>query len=224
MNYLRVLTILLAFPLVALATAAHAYDQKTRYFTIRVLPPNDNGVHLFVTQVSGGLRLERYRSGDARQMWTAADRDYPTAPTVTGGSPYESFLECFTGACGFKGNAVSPPSVRVVNRSSGRCLALGATRAIPIECANTDNNPTEARWQRLEAFNDITRIPAGDFTSFATAGGNCLAANSDEEYADGMSMRSVPCGENLNWTKLFATNFVAAVSCRSDWDWQLCFD
>lgn len=229
MRRIRLSTVILAFLLAVLASAtgASAYDQETRYFTIRVLPPSDDGAHLFVTQTSEGLRLERYRSGDTAQMWAVAPEDYPAAPAVTGEAEggWQFFEDCFTQfPCGFDGSATRPPLVRLVNRSSGRCIAIGATRAVPIECANASNNPTEAGWQRLEAFEAVSQLPGGNFTSFSTGKGSCLAANSDEEYADGMHVRAVECGENMNWAKLFTTNLVATVTCRTDWYWQLCFE
>jgi hypothetical protein len=172
--------------LAALATTgSQAFEQKTTWFTIRVMPPDESSPHLFLTQTSNGLRLERYRSGDPAQMWAPVQQDYPTAAPVTGGSPISDlFAECFGSAgygCGSDGRSAA--YLRLVSRSSGRCVAIGASRATTTECSNTDQN--QKSWQELLILFPLDQT-AFVAARFITRNKNCLAANTSDGYHEGM--------------------------------------
>ncbi len=207
-------------PLIA-ATQSQAFEQKTGWYTVRVMQPNDASPVLFLTQTSNGLRLQRYRSGDPTQMWAIVQPDYPTSPAVTGHGPLEGIIDkCFNTfppQCDFQGHAGEGLDVRLVSRSSAWCVAVGATRATAIACSNSGN---EAGWERLNA--SISSSATG-FTSFKTKNGKCLAANTDDSYADGMRLRAIGCNDAAQWQGQFIANMAAELTCRTDWDWNLCF-
>lgn len=217
------LLIVLATLLLAISTGtpSQAFDQKTTWYTLRVMPPNDASPLLFLTQTSNGLRLERYRSGDPTQQWALVQPDYPTGAAVTGSGPLDGiFDKCFNTfppACDFKGHAGESRELRLVSHTSGFCVAVGATRATSIECSL---QPKEAGWERLNA----TIVSSfNGFTSFATKNGKCLAANTDDTYADGMRVRAIGCGEAGQWQGQFIADMAAELTCRTDWAWNLCY-
>lgn len=223
MRLARIVTALLALVLPLLfAGAASAVDQATKWYTIRIQPPDESSPHLFLTQTSNGLRLERYRSGDVTQMWAPTQPDYPTAAAVTGGSPISGIIDdCFNTfppACDFQGHA--GVEVKIVSRSSGKCIAVGATRATTVECANT---PNESNWERLTAFASFQELAGAGFTQLWTKSGNCLVANTADAYGESMRLKAVPCGSVNDWSKGFTANLAADLTCRVDWAWNLCF-
>jgi len=223
MRFASVVTTLIVL-LVALvgATAATAFEQTTKWYTIRIQPPDDSSPHLFLTQTSSGLRLERYRSGDVTQMWAPTQPDYPTAAAVTGSGPLSGIIDkCFNTfppSCDFQGHA--GVEVKLVSRSSGKCIAVGATRATTVECANT---PNESSWERLTAFASFTELAGAGFTWLKTKNGNCMVANTADAYGPSMRLKSEPCSGANDWRVGFTANLAADLTCRVDWDWNLCF-
>jgi hypothetical protein len=200
----------------AIATPSQSFEQKTGWYTIRVMPPNDASPLLFLTQTSNGLRLERYRSGDVTQMWAIVQPDYPTGAAVTGSGPLSGiFDKCFNSfppSCDFQGHA--GVEVRLVSRSSGWCVAVGSSRSTAVECSQ---QPNEAGWERLSAY------LLGGATGFKTKNGNCLVANTDDAYGDGLRVRAVSCSQSSGWSGEFVTNKAADLTCKTQWDWNLCF-
>lgn len=222
MRIAQFVTALIAFLLpLTTATESQAFEQRTGWHTISVMPPNDSSPRLFLTQTSNGLRLERYRSGDPTQMWAIVQPDYPTGAAVTGEGPLDGIInDCFNEfpfKCDFQGHAGEGIDVRLVSRSSALCVAVGATRATAIACSNKSN---EAGWERLNA--SIGSSITG-FNSFKTKNGNCLVANTEDSYADGMRLRAVACGQSSEWQTQFIANIAADLTCRTDWAWNLCF-
>jgi hypothetical protein len=213
--------VVLLVPFLAV-TEASAFDQKTKWYTIKIQPPDDSSPHLFLTQTSNGLRLERYRSGDVTQMWAATQPDYPAAAPVTGSGPLTGMIDdCFNTfppACDFQGRA--GVEVKIVSRSSGKCIAVGATRATTAQCANTAN---ESSWERLTAFSSFKELAGAGFTSLWTKSGNCLVANTDDPYGPSMRLKASPCSNVNDWRMGFTANLAADLSCRVDWAWNLCF-
>lgn len=222
MRLIRLVTALVVFLLpLGLVPVASAVDQTTKWYTIRVMPPTDAGPLLFLSQTSNGLRLERYRSGDPTQMWAITQPDYPTGAAVTGTGPLDGILDkCFNHfppSCDFQGHAGQGLDVKLVSRTSGNCVAVGATKATAIACASSGK---EDGWERLNA--TITSSATG-FTSFKTKNAKCLAANTDDTYADGMRVRAIACGEAAQWQGQFIADMAAELTCRTDWAWNLCY-
>jgi hypothetical protein len=201
---------------------ASAFDQETKWYTIRIQPPDDSSVLLFLTQTSSGLRLERYRSGDVTQMWAATQPDYPTGAAVIGSGPLSGIIDkCFNTfppSCDFQGHA--GVEVKLVSRSSGKCIAVGSTRATTADCANT---PNESSWERLTAFASFTELAGAGFTSLSSKSGNCLVANTADAYGESMRVKAAPCSSVNDWRLGFTANMSADLTCRVDWDWNLCF-
>ena len=223
MRLARLVTALIAFlmPLLIVSPSS-AYDQRTRWYSVRVVPPNPEAKHLFLTQTSNGLRLEPYRSGDVSQQWAGVQPDYPTAAAVTGGgSVSDIFGECLNADllpdCDFQGQGGA--TIRLVSRSSGRCIAVGATRATAINCSQDAN---EVGWQRLKITYGLNSIEASSVT-FKTAAGNCLTANTDDPYGQSVRLKATACGQSTDWSVRFTAQVAADLTCRTDWDWNLCF-
>jgi hypothetical protein len=223
MRLARVVTAVVAALLPLLATTqAEAIDRTTPYYTIRIMPADAASPHLFLTHTSGGLRLERYRSGDLSQMWTVTQPDYPTGfGTAPFGTVEGQFAECFdtssssdaAASCDFRAHAGA--EYRLINRLTGQCITVGATRAVGSACSNTGNNPT---WQRLGSvitFADQVAIKM-PFMTIQNKNGRCLGANRD----DPARLLADNCGGN---TTQFTAQPVAEASCKVDWEWELCF-
>jgi hypothetical protein len=220
----RILRIALTFFGALLATfPASAFEQTTTWFSIVVQYDVESHAPLYLSNGSEGARLERYRSGDPTQMWALVQPDYPTAPgvTVSGDNSSGDAVDCVTElGCPFSGHGGS--LVKIVNRASGGCLILGKYNATTTACESTGKVSTREKWAtQIEA----VALVRGNYSAFgASAGaGKCLTSDGARNKSpDLLRVSGGDCAGNT-WSQLFTLQPAAEITCRTDWNWNICF-
>jgi hypothetical protein len=223
--------LLAALVLLALPAAAFAVEKTTKWFTIDVMPPDNSSPPLFLTNTSQGVKLERYRSGDPTQHWTYVHLYYPTAPPVTGTWPGEDFIKCGFGGCPFRGGGEGLR--KYVNRSSGKCMAFhpakpaGQLWAIP--CSQVDAEIAKQVW--WWTFGDTSVALYGPPREYTQLQGifqgqsQCVqAASQTPPLPAGVALVPGACGQvgGEPWYQRYRFLEAASVTCKRDFDWQLC--
>ena len=214
-----------------LSDPALAVEKTTKWFTIDVMPPDNGTPPLFLTSTGQGIKLERYRSGDPTQHWTYVHLYYPTAPPVTGTWPGEDFVQCRAG-CPFQGNGEGLR--KYVNRASGACMAFrpGGTAALltTVPCSQQDAEIARQVW--WWKFGDTSVSLYGPPREYTRLEGTfqsqpvCVeAASQATPLSAGVALVPGTCAEieGEPWYQRYRFLEAASVTCKRDFDWQLCF-
>jgi hypothetical protein len=224
-KHLVVACVLAVLASLALVTTSLAFDQTTRWYSIRVSPASDASPPLFLTNGSDGVTLERYRSGDPTQMWAITNEDYPTAAAVTGGGGLGggSNVSCLAEAgwgCEFRADAGDV--IRLVNRASGGCLMFGRNAgAVTAPCLHADNGGERQKWQVPHNIDAGLYAPLRGLTQGRT---RCLSAADRNDGATSSATVASNCSSaSYEWFELFLGQRSATFTCTTDWAYNLCF-
>ena len=217
--------------LLALPAVSFAVEKTTKWFTIDVMPANNGTPPLFLTSTGQGVKLERYRSGDPTQHWTYVHLHYPTAPPVTGTWPGEDFVKCNLG-CPFQGNGEGLR--KYVNRESGACMGFRTDgmsgQLVTVPCSQQDAQiARQVWWWRFGDTSVGLYGPPREYTRLVGVYEQqalCLqTASPTTPPAAGAAMGPGTCGPvgGEPWYQRYRFLEAASVTCKRDFDWQLCF-
>ena len=215
-----------------LAPPAAAQAQKTKWFSIDIQPATDSTPTLYLTSTSEGLKLDRYRSGDPTQQWTATQIDYPWAPRVEGHGPLEGITNCTWHGCPFKGH--SGGLYKYVNRASGACLAFALVgsvgRAVLQRCSGADNDIPAQTWMWMWGDGNLINgaPPRGEFSPLVSRFRNqnqCLSSSARQRPGKPSALQPDICDDRGGppWFQRFRFLETAELTCTVHWFWDLCF-
>lgn len=216
----------------ALSEPALAVEKTTKWFTIDVMPANNGVPPLFLTSTGQGVKLDRYRSGDPTQHWTYVHLYYPTSPPVTGTWPGGDFVKCNFGGCPFQGNGEGLR--KYVNRASGACMSFRADNTsgqlVTVPCSQQDAQIAKQVW--WWTFGDTSVALYGPPREYTQLQGifrgqaQCVqAASQTPPLPAGVALVPGACGQigGEPWYQRYRFLEAASVTCKRDFDWQLCF-